>query len=210
MTQKRMKVKYPRTPHLPWSPGNTSDDVLLINTEHLEAQQVIVTEKMDGECSSLYKDYFHARSIDGNSHPSQSWLKQFHAGIKHDIPDGWRICGENLYAKHSIHYDNLESYFLGFSIWDRHNACLSWEETLEWFDILDIASPPILYSGIWNEKIIKSIKLDLHKQEGYVIRLASSFPYSRFGQSVAKWVRANHVQTDDHWAHQSITINKLQ
>lgn len=27
---------------------------------------------------------------------------------------------------------------------------------------------------------------------------------------VGKWVRANHVQTDDHWMHQAVVPNKLK
>jgi hypothetical protein len=30
------RVKYPRTPHLPWSPGRTGDDILLDSVQHLE------------------------------------------------------------------------------------------------------------------------------------------------------------------------------
>jgi len=49
-----MRVKYPRTPHLPWSPGASSDDVRHLNIDHFKNKQVVVTEKMDGENTSLY------------------------------------------------------------------------------------------------------------------------------------------------------------
>ena len=38
-----------------------------------------------------------------------------------------------MFAKHSIYYDNLTTYLYGFHIWDNHK-CLSWKETLEWFE----------------------------------------------------------------------------
>jgi len=42
-------VKYPRTPHVPWSPGNTADDIVLDSIRHLESLvDVVVTEKLDG------------------------------------------------------------------------------------------------------------------------------------------------------------------
>src|SRR3546814_9804484 len=47
---------------------------------------------------------------------SDLWVKQFRSGIAADIPEGWRVCGENLFAKHSIHYTALPTYFMGFSI----------------------------------------------------------------------------------------------
>jgi hypothetical protein len=42
-------IKYPRTLHLPWSPGLTNDDRQLKSTEHFEGREVVVTVKMDGE-----------------------------------------------------------------------------------------------------------------------------------------------------------------
>lgn len=50
--------------------------------------------------------------------PSRDWIKALHGQIAHEIPEGWRLCGENLYARHSIAYDALPSYFTLFSIWD--------------------------------------------------------------------------------------------
>ena len=44
-----MKIKYPRTFHLPWSPGATSDDKMLKSIEHFIGKEVVITEKMDGE-----------------------------------------------------------------------------------------------------------------------------------------------------------------
>lgn len=203
-----MPRKYPRTFHLPWTNTTTSDDKILKSVKHFEGKRVIVTVKMDGENSSLYRDYFHARSLDSNNHPSRNWLKKFHSEFAFEIPEGWRICGENLYAKHSISYSDLCSYFYGFSIWNEKNECLNWEETLEWFDLFKIVPVEVLYDGIWNEELIRNI--DYGNQEGYVVRTFDSFHYDDFKKNVAKCVRANHVQTDNHWAHGEIIPNKLK
>jgi hypothetical protein len=100
-------IKYPRTPHLPWSPGASSDDVFLIDTQMFMGKSVVITEKMDGENTTLYPDHLHARSLDSRHHPSRTWVKQWHQTLAHDIPQGWRICGENLYAQHSVSYTQL-------------------------------------------------------------------------------------------------------
>ncbi len=42
-------VKYPRTWHLPWSPGKSKDDRVLTTPEVFAGQEVVVTVKMDGE-----------------------------------------------------------------------------------------------------------------------------------------------------------------
>ena len=202
---------YPSTPHLQTS-NREEDDVVLDNNDQFEGKGVVITEKMDGENATLYKDYYHARSIDSKHHPSRDWVKNFHSQIKHKIPKGWRICGENLYAEHSIRYENLESYFYAFSIWNEENECLSWEHTKEWCNLLNIVHVPVLYRGKWSEEKVHSIidDLDTEKSEGIVVRTEKSFHYNKFQNHIAKWVRHNHVQTDEHWMHQEVVPNGLK
>lgn len=205
-----MYVKYPRTRHLPWSLGTTNDDVKLKDLSHFNGREVVVTEKMDGENTSMYSDHIHARSIDSKHHPSRNWVKALHASVAHNIPEGWRVCGENLYARHSVSYDDLSTYFMVFSIWDEHNMALSWDETVEYTDLLGLEPVPVLWRGEWDEKIIRSLEVDTETSEGYVVRVTDSFSYDEFGVSLAKWVRENHVQTDTHWMHQQVVPNGLK
>jgi hypothetical protein len=210
-----MYKKYPRTPHLPWSQHVTSDDKIMTMEqvqENFKDKQIVVTVKMDGENTTMYNNYIHARSIDSKDHPSRAWVKQFWGNyIKGRLNENERICGENCFAKHSILYENLPSYFLGFSFW-RDDLCLSWSETLAKFENLGVTSVPVLYEGIYDEmelnRIIKN-HLNLERDEGYVLRLAGAFDYNDFSKSVAKFVRANHVATSEHWMHSAIVKNKL-
>ena len=52
-------AKYPSTPYLD------------LTNFPLIGKQVIVTEKMDGENTSMYRHRIHARSIDSLPHPSR-------------------------------------------------------------------------------------------------------------------------------------------
>jgi len=207
-------IKYPRTYHLPWSPGLTKDDRQMSNISTLEnADSVVVTVKMDGECTTMYNDYIHARSIDYNPHPSRSWVKSIQNKISFDIPKGWRVCGENLFAKHSISYENLDDYFLVFSIWNDKNICLSWEETKEWCELLGLKHVPVIYEGKWYNNLINSLYNEFHNNdecEGYVIRVSDSFPYKDFRNCVGKYVRKNHVQTHGHWMRSKLIKNKIR
>jgi len=185
---------------------------VLTDVSHLEGRPLVATIKMDGESTTLYRDHMHARSLDSKDHPSRHWLKAFHAGIKDLIFPGWRICGENLYAKHSIEYNDLKSYFLGFSIWTDSNICLGWEETLMMFEDLGIYTPEqFTNSPITSLKEIDELFHEKYKgkHEGYVVRILDEFKYEDFGRSVAKYVRSNHVQTDKHWMYKEIIPNKL-
>jgi len=202
-------VKYPRTPHMPGSPGATNDDKILASLDHLYGKYVVISEKMDGENTSLYRDTSHARSLDSQNHESRNLLKQFHAQISYNIPERWRVCGENVFAKHSIAYNDLEHHFLGFSIWNDQNECLSWEETEEWFELLGITSVPVLFKGILTSELLKKTieSLDLNKQEGVVIRVSDGFQYNEFNRSVAKYVRKGHVSTNNHWKKEKVVPN---
>ncbi len=204
--------KYPSTWYHPLTPGRDPNDKVLDTAEFFEGKEVVITEKMDGENASLYREWYHARSLDSRHHPSRDWIKKYWSEIRFDIPRGWRICGENLYAEHSIAYEGLESYFYGFSIWNESNVALSWASTIEWFDLLGITPVPVLYHGLYSDSAVLEAwnKLDTTKQEGIVIRLTDEIPFDQFSKSLCKLVRPNHVQTDEHWMAKEVVPNKLK
>ena len=215
------RVKYPRTPHMPNSPGATSDDVKLKSLAHFMRKKCVFSEKLDGENTTLYRDHIHARSVDGRHHPSRSWVKQLHSSIAHMIPKGWRVCGENMYAKHSIYYDNLPSYFFVFSVWNDKDFCLGWNEMIEWCNLVGLETVPsqeFYFSessqlecngtsafDIWTDEN----KVEPTVREGVVIRTRNGFAFDDFQSHIAKYVRANHVQTDEHWMHSTVIPNGL-
>ena len=51
--------------------------------------------------------------------------------------------------------------------------------------------------------------IDVDKQEGVVIRNIESFHFDDFETNVAKWVRAKHIQTDEHWMTQKVIPNGI-
>jgi hypothetical protein len=205
------KYKYPRTPHLPNSQHITEDDIVA-SSMWLDDEIVVVTTKMDGENTTIGQNYVHARSTDSAYHPSRGWVKNFAAEWQYKLKSDERICGENLYAKHSIHYNGLKSYFLGFSYWTE-DWCHSWDETLEKFEELGIKSVPkigVLKFGTLD--IEQEIRVALDSgDEGFVIRTFDGFPYSAFHLNVAKWVRPEHVADEDgHWMGRTdFPTNKL-
>ncbi|MGW0202603.1 RNA ligase family protein, partial [Nonomuraea sp. NPDC003201] len=203
-----MRVHYPRTPHLPWSPGATPDDVRAGDLSGLRGREVVVTEKLDGENTTLYANGMHARSLDSAHHPSRAWVKGLQGRIGGRIPAGWRVCGENMYARHSIAYQGLESWFYGFSVWDG-DRCLDWDRTVAFLRGLGIPVPPVLWRGVFDERALRGLRLNPERQEGYVVRAAEGFGRAEFAGRVAKWVRPRHVRTDTHWMHATVVPNAL-
>ncbi len=206
-------VKHPRLSHLPWSEGMNSDDRRIETLDRMIGKEVVVTTKMDGEQTSIYNDYLHARSIDGPPHASRAWVKKFASEWQYNLQDDQRVCGENLFAQHSIVYDEtnpLPTYFLGFSMWER-DMCLGWDEMVDNFTILGVTPVPVIWRGTFDEKAIQALydsEKDWQTCEGYVVRLADSFSYNDFKFSVAKYVRKGHVQTaKHHWRSQRVIPN---
>jgi hypothetical protein len=205
------KTKYPRTVHLDWSPGMTDDDRKIRSYDSFLEKEVVVTIKMDGENTTAYSDGFtHARSLNSGNHVSREFFKKFWNDRAYLLEPNYRICGENLYARHSISYDSLPTYFMGFSVWDQEKA-LDWDSTVEIFQSLDIITVPVIYRGPFDLRILRALteELDTSKDEGIVVRVTEAIPYKQFHNLIAKWVRSGHVQTNRHWAHNRIVPNCL-
>ena len=165
-------------------------------------------------CTSMYNDHIHARSMDTlDPHPSRSRVKALWASICSDIPEGWRLSVENLFAKHSIHYLNLQDHAVLFAIWDDRNVCRSWSETKEWGELLGLTMCPVLYEGTYNEELIKRLHKSIRNGdecEGYVIRTVDSFPYGEFRKWVGKYVGKNFlIDNSKHWKSKMITLNEI-
>lgn len=165
---------------------------------------------------TMYNDHLHARSLDSIGGKDRDWVKGLWGKISYLLDDNMRICGENLFAFHSIEYTDLSSYFHMFSMWI-DMKCLSWDETEEFAKILSLETVPVFYRGIYNkDKIINAFKSwdsDNHA-EGYVIRLAGEFNYADFRKSIAKYVKPEFRQkvneSHTHWRTKKIEKNLLK
>jgi len=203
--------KYGRTYHLPASPGVMSDDKVLRNLSVLNsADEVVFTEKMDGENTTIHQAGCHARSPDSGYHASRDWMKAFAAGVSPSLSENERIVGEYLFARHSVAYDGLQSYFLGFA-WIVDGVVQSWDATLDRFDALGIHPVSALHRGSFNDAAVNMVlaDLDLNQQEGFVVRTTAEFQEADMGTHMAKYVRADHVQSETHWMKSVIIRNGL-
>lgn len=209
-------VKAPRTWHLPWSPGKTPDDRVLPDTTFFHGKRVVVTAKMDGENTSMYRGgYVHARKVAPLNTPDSERIKALAAEFAGDIPEGWRICGENLIRQHTIHYENLPPhrrwFFNLFNVWNDRNVCLSWDEIKEWADLLEVPTAPVLYDGVWDEALVRKLwtpEREGDPMEGYVVRTHEGFCFADYRKAVGKFVREKFQVPQTHkWRYASPVFN---
>lgn len=214
-----LSQKYGRTYHFPFSPGTTSDGRINHNyfSDILNIKQIVVTEKLDGENTCLNQFGVFARSHAAPTiHPWAAYLKQPWELIKNDLGE-LEIFGENLYAVHSIEYQNIEHHFYVFAVRDGHKW-LSWEEVKFYAAMLDFQVVPEItkliapfYQSEFENKILEIItqesafgSIDVQSKqicsmEGVVCRNTASYTVDNFKENVFKYVRKGHVKTDEHW-----------
>lgn len=211
-------MKYPKTKYVGFSPSKDNTDVKecgLFNLSNFINKPLIITAKLDGSNCLLDCNHVAARNGRIANHLSFDIIKSMHSGFKDKIPENLIIFGENLYAKHSIYYNDLESYLYIFAIYD--TIKMSWSS---WDDVKKLASdikvptvPEISKLQLSNINDLTNVITEFGNQyissggEGIVIRNASEF--LDFGNNVAKYVRKNHVNTEQHWSQQKIIRNSL-
>lgn len=200
--------KYPRTMHLPWSPGTTSDDRIARSVDHMVGEAIVITEKLDGENCAMTRHGVYARSHAAfTTSPWSQACRQLHQLLRHSIDEGMYLFGENMEGIHSIEYPKLDHYFHLFGV--RHDQTwLTWDEVEDIAYLLDVPTVPVLFRGsVSSTNELRELVDTLvggpseygPKIEGIVVRKTWAFTDQEFGDNVYKWVRKGHVQTDEHW-----------
>lgn len=125
-----------------------------------------------------------------------------------NIPIGWIVYGELMYAKHNIYYDELPSYWLVFDIWNKRKY-LRADERNQVAEELGFQAVPLLYFG--NERINP---FDfMYKKSRYSKDLAEGIVIKNYRkQTRGKLVRKEFIkqlEEEDHWLNQKLVRNKI-
>lgn len=191
--------KYPRTFHAPYSEGATNDDRIHQNMDVFKNMDLVYLSKLDGENTIASNTTIHARSEDGYGKLWQTPMIALWSCFKYNIPEGMTICGENVYAIHSIEYTKLPTIFFVFNI-IMDGKYLGWNEVCQWSELLGLDTVPEIARG----KYIENMSIPQQcffgpTCEGYVARNVNSFAVDDFSNNTFKVVRKDHVKTDKHW-----------
>ena len=201
--------KFPRTLCWPYSPGIGRDDGVHPEPHRFVGEPVVVTEKLDGSNTLLHAGKVYGRSVSAPSEAKWMALVKKHHAWKVMEPDVY-LYGEDIYGVHSIAYGPVpeERTFYAFALRDGDGAFASFAQLEAYAERQGIPVVPVLFRGSFGSvKEICTFMERAHgecsvlggEREGVVVRLARGFPTSEFPNAICKSVRADHVQTEEHW-----------
>ncbi|MCX6021070.1 MAG: RNA ligase family protein [Chloroflexi bacterium] len=217
--------KFPSTPHLLLLGGrDVRDDKVLSSEERDEflRHELVVEEKVDGANLGISFDgngnirvqnrgAYIPEPYSGQWKKLSAWLS-LRADLLFDgLRDEFILFGEWCYAQHTVSYDRLPDWFVGFDIFDRRaNAFFSVDARDVMLRSLGISGVPILKRGKFNLKEIQRgltiSRFGRGQAEGVYLR----WDDGRWLVARAKVVRPEFVQmTGEHWSRRAIKSNLL-
>lgn len=193
--------------------------------DDLLAGDHIVEEKVDGANIGLstagdgsirvqsrgqYVDPAHAHP---QFRPLQGWLRARGDALADALFPDLILFGEWCYAVHSVVYDRLPDWFLGFDVYDR-SVTAFWDtgRRNDWLAALGLSAVPRLAAGRFDLSELAALldsssKLGSEPIEGIIVR------QQRAGSTTAraKLVRPEFAQAiEEHWSRGPLRLNELR
>ena len=161
---------------------------------------------MDGECQRWTRETFNLRSPDSRGGILRSRAKAKWGQVRNTLLDKCSYFVEDISNEHSIRYpEDISRFYLIAIRDDVRNQFLNWAETEESADEMGIPTVPLLHSGKFDEKDLEFTTNQYGSVEGHEgIVVRPSCYFSNWTESAAKWVRANHVTTNEHWERNAL------
>jgi ATP-dependent RNA circularization protein (DNA/RNA ligase family) len=218
--------KFPSTPHLAALVGvDIRGDKALSEAERDEFLQryLVVEEKVDGANLGISFDSegnIRAQNRGAYQHLPGSgqwkklggWLAPRADALFEHLSDHFILFGEWCYAQHSVFYDRLPDWFLGFDVYDkRFGRFLSSKRRDALFREMCVAQVPVLARGRFAypevQKFLSTSKLSDQPAEGIYLR----FDQDDWLAQRAKLVRPAFIQAvEQHWSRSAIRANRLR
>jgi hypothetical protein len=218
--------RFPHTPHLAWlGAGAPRGDKVLAPAEVTEmlAQPLVVEEKVDGANLGLSVSedgelraqnrgsYLARETAHPQFKPLWDWLARHHDALVDALWPDLMLFGEWCHAMHSIRYDRLPDWFLGFDVYDRAEGRF-WETARRdaLLAALELHPVPRLAAGRFDlpalRGLLGSSRVGGGPMEGLVVRTEDA----GWTEARGKLVRAEFTQAiDAHWSRGGLVRNEL-
>lgn len=201
-----MFIKYPRIAHIPGSHSAKGDKVL----SRIPSGVFRVFEKIDGASLgvSFKNGKIQLQNRGGyldNKRPHEQWDAAKNWAYENydsfsQLKDGEIIFGEWLYARHSVKYTTLPSYFLGYDVYLNgfYREFSAVKNRLEELGLT--MTPQIAVSAI--DEIVPHSALYGEWYEGFIYRDIADY------SQVYKWVRKEFsAGITGHWFNRKVEVN---
>lgn len=218
--------KFPSTPHLACLPGiDIRDEKVLTEAQRDEflRHEVTIEEKVDGANLGLsFNAEGNIRAQNRGSYldlPGSGqwkklgdWLAHHMDTLFEHLSDRYILFGEWCYAQHSVFYDRLADWFLGFDVYDKQKSrFFSVERRDALLREMRLAQVPVLARGhlAYAEilKLLSTSKFSDQPAEGIYLRCNQG----NWLLQRAKLVRPTFIQAvEQHWSRSVIRPNRLR
>jgi hypothetical protein len=218
--------KFPHTPHLLWlGTGTPRDDKVLkpANVAEFLSGEVIIEEKVDGAnlgfslgadnrvCAQSRGHYLAPGRSHAQWNPLWSWLAEWQVVLEDGLRSGLILYGEWCYARHTVPYDALPDWFLGFDIFEiESRRFMSVNRRNAWLQERGLVSVPEVKRGKVHinqmTSLLATSSVGHAPMEGLYVRRE----HGGWLQSRAKIVSAVFKQQiEEHWTRRSVVPNQL-
>ena len=218
--------KFPSTPHLALlGDVEVRGDKVMTESERNDflRHELVIEEKIDGAnlgisfdaegniCTQNRGAYLHLPSA-GQWKKLAEWLAPRTDALFEQLTDRYILFGEWCYAQHSVVYDRLPDWFLGFDIYDKNAArFFSCTPRDKIFRTIGISQVPKVDRGQFTitglDKLLSKSKLTDNAAEGLYLR----FDQGDWLVQRAKLVRPAFIQSvAQHWSRSGIKPNSLR
>jgi ATP-dependent RNA circularization protein (DNA/RNA ligase family) len=218
--------KFPSTPHLALlSSVEVRGDKVMSQSERNDflRHELVVEEKVDGANLGISFDaegniraqnrgaYLHLPNA-GQWKKLAEWLAPRADALFEQLTEHYILFGEWCYAQHSVVYDRLPDWFLGFDIFDKGTArffsCVRRDETLR---TIGVSQVPKLDRGHFTlaelTELLSQSQLSNKPAEGLYLR----FDQGDWLDQRAKLVRPAFIQSmEQHWSRSGVRANRLK
>lgn len=218
--------KFPHTPHLLWlGTGAPREDKVMAPPEVAEFLngELIVEEKVDGANLGLSLgpdgrlraqsrgNYLAPGRCHAQWNPLWPWLAQRREALEEGLRGGLMLFGEWCHARHTVPYDELPDWFLGFDVFETVTGSF-WavDRRNEWLRGRRVVSVPELARGRFSRPQLLALlgrsRVGHAPMEGLYLRCQQAGGLLGRAKIVGA---AFKQQIEEHWTRRPVVRNQL-
>ena len=218
--------KFPHTPHLLWlGEGSPREDKIMLPGEVSEFLngELIIEEKVDGANMGLSLgtdgrlraqsrgNYLSPGRCHAQWNPLWPWLAERREVLEDGLQGALMLFGEWCHARHTVPYDALPDWFLGFDIFELATRQF-WavDRRNDWLKNRGIIPIPEIARGCFSQKQLLALLGRSHvghvPMEGIYLRREKAGHLLQRAKIVSS---AFKQQIEEHWTRRAVVPNHL-